>query len=173
MKILTINAWKNRGSSLIETVIAMGVLAVAIPLVFGALAESGKSTLAAEADTHSTWIIPACMAEIQASRNGSPQFFSNTVTNETFPPQGEVWVLAFSKEGLPIGKITQSDYAIGIKQIDRKPIRYLAKLSAEHPPSTEMNLGQTPILRVLISLEFPATSPAAKRQKREFYTRIP
>ena len=36
-------ASKTRGSSLIEAVIAMGVLAVAIPLVFGALAEAGKS----------------------------------------------------------------------------------------------------------------------------------
>ncbi len=177
MRDFRITAWTNRGSSLIETVIAMGVLAVAIPLVFGALAESGKSTQSSEAETRSTWIIPACMDEIQASRSGTAQFFPTTVVSETFPPQDDVWALAFSGQGAPVGKIPKPDYAKGMKEIDGKTIRYIAKLSAVNvtPSAAEAKArpGLAPTLRVQITLEFPATSPVGKRQKLEFYTRIP
>ena len=172
-----ITAWNKRGASLIETVIAMGVLAVAIPLVFGALAESGKSTQSSEAETRSTWIIPACMEEIHASRSGRSQFFPATLANETFPALGDVWALAFSGEGKLIGKIPKADYDKGTREIDGKRIRYIVALSAVNvPPSaaeTEAKPGHIPILQVQITLEFPATAPAAKRQRLEFNTRIP
>lgn len=161
---------KTRGSSLIETVIAMGVLAVAIPLVFGALAEGGKSGMASEADTRSTWIVPSCMAEILASREGRPQFFTATAVNEIFPPTGEIWALAFSPEGKPIGKITKAVYDKGTKELNGKPVRYIASLSAATTPTAS---GATPMLRARIALEYPATSPAKKRQTLDFYTRIP
>lgn len=169
--------WHTRGSSLIETAIAMGVLAVAIPLVFGALAESGKSTLSSEAETRSTWIIPACMEEIQASRSGRPQFFATTVVDESFPPIGGIWALGFSREGQTVGKLTQSEYDSGTQEIEGQSIRYIATLKAEKDSpgdlETEQKSSIAPILRVQISLEFPATSPANKRQKLQFYSCIP
>ena len=159
-----------RGASLIETVIAMGVLAVAIPLVFGALAESGKSGMSSEAETRSTWIIPACMEEIQASREGKSQFFTPTIVGEAFPAAGEVWVLGFTAEGKPVGKVNKAGYDKGTKEIDGKPVRYLVSLSAVVPtPPT----GVTPMLSLRMSLEYPAVSPVAKRQNLQFYTRIP
>ena len=91
------------GSTLvIESVIAVCVLAVAIPLVFGALAEGGKSNFTAQAETRSTWMVTACMDEIHASRDGKPQYFTATTIGQTFPPAGDVWALAFSEEGRPI-----------------------------------------------------------------------
>lgn len=161
---------QTRGSSLIETVIAMGVLAVAIPLVFGALAESGKSGVSSEAETRSTWIVPACMEEILASREGRPQFFTATSVGQVFPPSGEVWALAFTPEGKAIGKLTKGIYDKGTKELNGQPVRYIASISsATTPPTT----GLTPLLRTRISLEYPSTAPAAKRQKLEFFTRIP
>lgn len=160
----------SRGASLIEAVIAMGVLSVAIPLVFGALAESGKSGLSSEAETRSTWIVPSCMEEIQASRDGLPQYFTATAVNQIFPPSGEVWALAFSAEGGTIGKITKAEYDKGTKRINGKDVRYIATLSAAQTPTAT---GATPMMRVLISLEYPSSAPAKKRQKLDFYTRIP
>ncbi len=171
MKTPLFKTLRNRGSSLIETVIAMGVLAVAIPLVFGALAESGKSGLSSEAETRSTWMIPVCMEEVQASRDGRPQFFTTTKVGETFPPTGDVWALAFSPEGKPVGKISKAVYEKGTKEVDGQPVRYIASLDSSSP--TTPITGSTPMLKMHISLEYPATSPAAKRQKLEFYTRIP
>ena len=161
---------QTRGSSLIEAVIAMGVLAVAIPLVFGALAESGKSGVSSEAETRSTWIIPACMEEILASREGRPQFFTATAVGQVFPPAGEVWALAFTPEGKPIGKLAKGIYDKGTKELNGQPVRYIASISSATSTSTS---GVTPLLRTRISLEYPASAPAAKRQKLEFYTRIP
>jgi hypothetical protein len=160
---------RNRGSSLIETVIAMGVLAVVIPLVFGAIAESGKSGMSAEAETRSSWIVPACMDEIQASRDGKPRFFTATTTGQAFPASGTVWALGFSADGKPVGKIDKSLYDKGAKEIAGKPIRFIASMSA----TPQLPATTPPMMRVLVTLEYPSTSPATKRQKLDFYTRIP
>ncbi|HEX7261171.1 MAG TPA: hypothetical protein VF258_05095 [Luteolibacter sp.] len=160
---------KNRGSSLIESAIAMGVLAVVIPLALGALAESGKSGASAEAETRSTWMVPVCMKEIEASREGRPQFFTSTTDGQIFPPAGEIWALAFSAEGEPVGKVNQAIYDKGTREIDGKPVRYIAFINSEVDPMA----GITPMLRVRITLEYPAAAPVAKRQKLDFNTRIP
>jgi type II secretory pathway pseudopilin PulG len=160
----------ERGASLIEAVIAIGVLAVAIPIVFGALAEAGKCGLASQAETRSTWMIPACMDEIRASRAACPQYFTATMIGQTFPPTSEVWALAFSAEGKPIGKISQVLYDRGTRVIDGHSVRYIASLVS----STAASKGEpTPLLRVHIALEYPAMAPVEKRRKLDFYTLIP
>lgn len=159
----------DRGSLLIESVIAMGVLAVVIPLAFGALAESGKSSVSSEAETRGTWMIPVCMKEIEASREGRPQFFTATTAGQVFPPAGEIWVLAFSPEGKPVGKVSHAVYDKGTREINGRPVRYFASICSEVDSVT----GSTPLLRVRITLEHPAASPAGKRQKLDFHTRMP
>lgn len=161
----------RRGSSLIEAVIAMGVLAVAIPLVFAALAESGKSGMSARAETRSTWIIPACLSEIRASRAGLPQYFSATTTGQQFPAADGLWALAFSPDGRSLGKLSQALYNKGTRELDGQVIGYIATLSATTP--TPASTEPVPLLRARISLEYPPTAPAAKRQKLDFYSRIP
>jgi hypothetical protein len=160
----------SRGSTLIEAVIAAGVLAVAIPLVFGALAESAKSGMSAAAETRSPWIISACMAEIHASRDGHPQFFTPTAIHQTFPPDDDVWALAFSAEGLPIGNVQLNDYQKGTGSLNGHPVRYIANLTSTE---ADTHQGATPMLSTHIVIEYPAISPVSKRQKIDFYTRIP
>jgi hypothetical protein len=154
----------------VEAVIAVGVLAVAIPIVFGTLAESGKSGLAAQAETRSAWIVPVCMDEIRASRVGRSQYFPPTLTGQTFPSAGEVWALAFTPDGKAIGKLTQSSYDAGVSLMDEKKVGYIAIMSASEvnsPPESK------PMLRVDIILEYPAARNALKRKKLNFNTRIP
>jgi Tfp pilus assembly protein PilV len=160
----------QRGSSLIETVIAMGVLAVAIPLVFGTLAESGKSGVSSAAETRSTWMIPVCMEEIRASREGRPRYFTPTASAEAFPTNGDVWALAFSDGGKLVGKISKAAYEKGTKELDGQAVVYIASLSAAEDLA---EAATAPMLRTRISLEYPSASPAAKRRKIDFYTRIP
>jgi hypothetical protein len=162
-------ALQASGSSLLESVIAVGVMSVAIPLVFGAIAESGKSRIAAEAETRSTWVVPACLAEIHASREGKAQYFTTTTAGEAFPPGGEVWALGFSSAGKLIAKVDQAFYQKGIQELDGQAVRYLVALSAVPSPR---NPTQPEMMRVKIALEFPAASPATRRQKLDFYTRI-
>jgi Tfp pilus assembly protein PilV len=159
-----------RGSSLIETVIAMGVLAVAIPLVFGTLAESGRSGMSSAAETRSTWMVPVCMEEIRASREGRPRYFTPTAAAEVFPTNGDVWALAFSDDGKPVGKISKAAYDKGTKELDGQAVGYIASLSAA---ADLAEIKGVPMLRARISLEYPSASPAEKRRKLDFHTRIP
>ena len=161
---------ENRGATLVEAVLAVGVLAVAIPLVFGTIAEAGRTGSNAEAETRSTWIIPLCVEEIQASRDGKSRFFAATKTGQVFPTAGDVWALAFADDGSLLGKVSKSDYDKGLRQLDGKPVRYIAAMSAAQ---TTNKPGTTPMLRMQISLEYPAAARAGKRAKLDFHSRLP
>ena len=160
----------RRGSTLMEAVIAVAVLAVAIPMVFGTLAESGKSGLAAQAETRSAWIITTCMDEIRASRAGQPQYFTSTVIGQAFPPPGEIWALAFSVEGKPIGKISKDLYGSGSRELDGKRIAYIAAMSGV-PTTSESETSH--MLRADITLEYPAARNAMQRAKLAFHSLTP
>lgn len=170
MKTCSLHSKFARGVTLVEAVIAVGVLAVAVPLVLGALAEAGKSGFSSQAETRSTWMVPACLDEIQSSRDGRPQYFTATTTGQPFPPAGDVWALAFSSEGKPVGKLSKAQHDKGAKELDGKPIRYIAVMSAGTPTVTAS--GQT-MLRARVSIEYPASAPSTKRNKLDFHTRIP
>jgi F0F1-type ATP synthase membrane subunit c/vacuolar-type H+-ATPase subunit K len=158
------------GASLIEAVIAVGVLAVAVPLVMGTIAEAGKSGMSAEAETRSTWIISTCMAEISASRTGQSRYFAATVTGQSFPNAGDVWALAFSPEGKAVGRLSKSQHDGGTKELDGQPIRFIAVLSATPQGTTS---GGVPMLKTRVSIQYPAAVPAAKRGKLDYHTLIP
>jgi hypothetical protein len=153
------------GATLVEAVIAVGVLAVAVPLVFGAIAEAGKSGFSSEAETRSTWTVHACMEEIRASREGRPLFFEATTPGQAIPPIGEVWSLAFSAAGKPVGRLTTALHQQGAKELGGIPIRYIAVISAQP--------GAGNLMQTRISIEYPASAPEKKRSKLDFYTRIP
>lgn len=160
----------HSGVSLVEAVISIGVLALVIPIVSGALAQAGKCMVVTRAESRSTWMIPACLDEIDASRAARSPYFPATAAGQTFPSAGDVWALAFSPEGKTIGKISRSLYDTGTRTLDGHPVRYLAAMTATMAPSCG---APTSMLQVRVSLEYPARLPAAHRQKLDFYTLIP
>ncbi len=159
-----------RGASLLEAVIAVGVLAVAVPLVFGALVEAGKSGTSSQAETRSTWMVPVCMEEIRASREGRPRYFTSTSAGQAFPSSGDVWALAFAADGSLIGKLTKAQYDQGVRDLAGKPVRFITSMSAT--PET-VKPGATPLMRVDVFVEYPAIQKATRRGKLAFHTRIP
>lgn len=167
MKNSSVKISSRSGSTLVESSIAMGLLAVAVPLVFGSMAEAGKSGASAEAETRSVWVIPACLDEIKNSRAGKPQYFAATETGQAFPPENEIWALAFSTEGSCMGKISIAQYENGIKEFNGKRISHLAKINAKM--SQEIN----GMLELCITLEYPAIAPAGKRRTLDFHSQIP
>jgi len=158
------------GSTLLEAVIAAGVLAVAIPLVGGVLARAGQCAIAAQADTRSTWIIPACLDEIRASRTGCPRYLPPSTNGRVFPPGGEVWALAFSAAGKPLGRVARAPYARGTREIAGVAVCYIVSLSSSPAPA---EMAGPPLLPVHLSLEFPAAAPADHRRKLSFHTLMP
>ncbi len=170
MRILPIPARNHRGVTLVESVIAIGVLAVAIPLVFGAIAESGKSGMSAQAETRATWMVPVCMEEIRASRAGKPEYFTSTKVGEIIPPSGQVWALGFSADGSPVGRLDGGAYEQGSREMNGKTLLYIASIHSEPATATT---DSAPMLTVRISIEYPAAAPSSKRQSLHFHTRIP
>jgi Tfp pilus assembly protein PilV len=156
--------------TLIEAIIAVGVLAVAVPLVLGTIAEGGKSGMAAEAETCAVWMLADCMAEIQASRNGVSRYFPATTLGQTFPPVGDVWALAFYPDGTLAGQLSKSLHDSGTKELGGKPIRFIAVLEASAQTITP---DRTPMLKTRISIQYPSSAPVAKRGQLDFYTLIP
>ena len=167
MKIASVKMSHRSGSTLVESSIAMGVLALAVPLVFGSMAEAGKSGATADAETRSAWIIPACLQEIENSRAGKPLYFTATETGQTFPPENEIWALAFSNEGSSVDKITIAEYESGIKTLEGKSISHLAKISASKADEND------DMLNLRITLEYPAAAPVGQRRTLDFHSRIP
>ena len=161
---------RQRGALLLEAVLAIGVLAVAVPLVLGALTEAGKCQWEARAETCSVGMVRACLDEMGASLDGCPQWLPSRRRAQVFPPPGEVWVLAFSREGQPIGILSRDRYEQGAREVDGKSVRYLAALAASTVPARP---GIPPLLRVQVSIEYPAISPRAQRAKIDYYTYLP
>jgi len=170
MKPFSNNSGKARGSSLIEAIVAVGVLAVAVPLVFATLAGSGESGLSAQAETRCSWIVPACLEELQATRTGDSRFLPDTVAGEAFPAGGERMALAFSGDGRVLGQVPRESYESGLRTLGGEPVRYIVALSGT-PLATDSEA--VPLLAVRLTLEYPAVSPAAKRGKLDFHTRMP
>ncbi len=158
------------GSSLIESIVAVSVLAVAIPLVFAALAGTGESGLSAHAETRSSWIVQTCLNEIHASRDGKAMFLGTSRPGQPFPSGGGAAALAFSSDGRLIGDISRDAYERGVREINGETVRFIASLRGYHPAEEQAGI---PMLNVSITQEYPAVAPAAKRQKIHFHTRVP
>ena len=160
---------RRSGFSLIETVIALCVLAVTVPLVFLALETGGRSGMTSATESRSRWMVEACLEEIRASREGRARWLSNTRPGSVIPPDGELWALAFSNDGRVLGKVAAGQWAAGIGHLDGQAVRYLAGIE-----SIESVSNGIPAMRVVrISLEDPAAAPAGKRGKSGFHTLVP
>jgi type II secretory pathway pseudopilin PulG len=160
----------HRGSSLVEVVVSIGVLAVAVPLIFGSIVESGNAGQYSAAETRAPWMVGTCMEEIRASRAGKARYFDNTGMDQPFPPTGEIWALGFAESGSIIGKLSRQEYESGLRKFEDSDIRYIASIrSSTKPP----DIPEGSPLSIHISVEFPAAAPAAKRRTLDFHTLLP
>lgn len=170
MKISRRNRAGRKGTSLIEVVIAVGVLAVAVPLVLGTMAQSGEANASSLAETRCSWMVPLCMDELKLAMKGRSEVIPELKPGQDFPSSGHL-VLGFSGEGSLLGKVAGSDYETGVSKLAENPVRYLATMKGEMPGNIEDGIPAS--LAVTIAVEYPAAAPAAKRQRIEFHTKLP
>jgi Tfp pilus assembly protein PilV len=162
----------HSGASLIEVVIAMGVLAVSLPMLFGVFAKSGESAAAAKAETRCNWIIPECMREIEAAREGKARFLPKRDPGAPYPAAGETLALAFSGDGRPLGKVPSRSYESGVKSLADEPVRYLVSIHSQLAENKDRP-DAPPMLNLRLTLEYPAAVPVHKRRTLDFHSRIP
>lgn len=157
----------RQGFSLVEALLATGVLAVALPLLAGVMVAAGQSGVDARADTRSTWMASACVAEIEALRGGRSCWFPAVAAGAAFPQDDEVWALGFGADGGMVARVPTPLYQKGLRQLDGKRVSYIMKLAARH--------GDAPagLMQVTLTLEYPAAAAAAQRRKLRYHTYLP
>lgn len=158
-----------RGVSLVETMVAIGVLAVVGPLAVAALLKSSEGGSTARAETRSAAIVESCLSELKAARDTNSEFLPKLQPGENFGTDAML-CLAFSGDGTLLGSINEGTYTKGSGKVDSKDAVYLAVLEGELKGQRP---GYPPLLTVHIKIEHPAIVPKEKRTRMEFYTQLP
>lgn len=158
------------GFSLIEAIVSVGILALAIPLVLGALVESGNSGTSAAAETRCGWMVPACLDELKAAADGKSAVLPKIPLGTAFPASGEVNGIAFGAGGESLGAVNKAAYETGVRRMSDTDVRYIAVLEGEVLPA---KAGSVAMRSIRVSIEYPASAPASKRTKLDFFTKTP
>ena len=150
-----------------ESVISIGVLAVAVPMILAAIGESGRAGEASGAETRAPWIAAAMFEEIRSAGEGKSAFFTAGADGRVTPPAGEVWALGFTRGGALVERISADQYNAGIRDRDEDAVRYFARVHAAPDGQAGATPNQVPAMRVTV--EFPATAPANRRRSLDFH----
>jgi hypothetical protein len=159
----------QRGVSLVEAMVSIGVLAVAAPLALAALLRAGEGTGASRAETRAPLIVENCMSELEMARKGTAEHLPAMLPGEEFG-KSDVLCLAFGSDGGLLGKIDGGGYDAGAESVANKDAYYLATLQGVED---EERTGFPPMLRVKVTIEYPSTAPSERRRKMEFFTKLP
>jgi len=147
---------KEPGFSLIEVVMALGVVAFAIVAIMGLLPTAVTSANDSKRESRAAFIAQGVFANLQASP------FATAKTVEGGPvidmATASTSYLAFDTDGQPLGAIRPSDFITGLST--PSTIDFVARLSATPVSGTD---GLT---HVDLRLESPA--PAAEGRRRGY-----
>ena len=148
------------GFSLVEAVVALGVLAVAVPLGMAALAGAVASDGVARADAVAPGIVATCLEELRAAKQGGGRWLPAVETGELLA--GKSWRLGFSSAGEVIGYVEPETDQTGCRD---GRMAYLAKM--------EWIGADEAAGKVRVTVGFPVAARAEVRKKVEFVTRMP
>ena len=155
---------KRRGMTLMEVVIAIGVVAFVVPIILAATASSAKSRMNAEADTRSAWLAKEVHRQI-LSKLADPVRESVITTDIGFPVFGsesDPIVLAYDNDGsfLEEGGISDIDSPSLIPKA-----AYLVAIHGEahSPPNLSAASSPIPLSLVHIRILHTAKSAPGKR----------
>jgi len=156
-----------RGISLVEVMVAVGVLALVVPVTLAAIAAATESAHRARAETRAPLIAERVLDEIKAARLAETELLPRLEAGVDFPPQGEVLALAFDREGSAVAAVDGAAYQEGSEELEGEEVAYLATLAgvSEAPESSG--------LRVTVTIEHPARRRAGDRDRLTFTTKLP
>ena len=154
---------RTRGASLVEAVVAVAVLAVALPLALAAMGKAGESSGSARAETRAPVIASFIRAELEAARTGGSEIYGTLQAGQAFPG-GASKALAFGRDGGFIGGISGADYDKGISRIEGQDVFFIA--------SAKGVAGDRGLL-VTVRIEHPAVRKPDQRSVVELHTLLP
>lgn len=154
---------RNRGASLVEAVVAVAVLAVAMPLALAAMGKAGESSGAARAETRAPVIASFIRSELEAARQDGSEIYGTLTAGQAFPTGG-LKALAFGRDGAFLGQLTQAQYDKGIDRIEGNDVFFVASAKG---------VSQARGVLVTVRIEHPAVRKPSKRSVVELYTLLP
>lgn len=132
---------------LLETVLAVAVMAVIVPVAMMAMGEACKGEQEVRAETLGLWAVPACLDEWKAI--GKPR------------------ALALAGDGTVLGPLSELKYGMGLSEVEGRRVAYLCGIEEAVAVVDERGLR-----KIRLSLEYPAVAPVADRRRIEFHTRM-
>ncbi|MBC7980728.1 MAG: hypothetical protein H7Y36_09225 [Armatimonadetes bacterium] len=101
----------RNGMTLMEVVIAIGVVAFVVPLILAATTSAGNSRRNAEADTRSAWITRQVQQEILAkwATPEHPSVITTPISFPAFSSKASPTVLAYDRDGEFVAAAPDSD----------------------------------------------------------------
>ncbi|MBB5349902.1 Tfp pilus assembly protein FimT [Haloferula luteola] len=153
------------GVSLVETVVAVAVLAVAIPLSLAAMTKAGDETRVARAETRAPAIAEYVKMELEQARSGTSAVYGKL---DEFPVLSEgsgAKPLGFSRDGSLIGPLGDDEYENGVRPTAGQEEVYFVALATTR--TTERGT------LVTVKIAHPAIRAAKKRKEVSFHTLLP
>ena len=160
------------GSVLAETILSVGLLALAIPWLHAAWSAAKDDLNQAAVEDLAHHACTVTLSQIDAARDGKSSSLPPIPPGTPIPPANEIWALGFGPDGSLLGRVAPERYQSGCRAdaaIDlQQPAACLMRIDAAGVSS-----GTTPPIPLRLILEYPASKPAASRHKHIFHTLIP
>lgn len=158
---------QKRGMTLMEVIIALGVVAFVMPIILTATGSANLSRLGAEADTRSAWLAREVQREV-ISAWADPARESVIETSLDFPQfadESSPEILAYDSDGNFLTKGAPEDLS-GPSKIPKAT--YLVAIHGEaHSPPNLTHGSSLSLLRIRVL--HPAKAPPAKRSDLRYH----
>jgi type II secretory pathway pseudopilin PulG len=160
------------GMTLMEVVIAISVMAFAVPLIFTATTSASSSRLAAEADTRSVWLTREVQREIILKWSEDSNIEDQSIITSTFPFPGSG--LGVSSKTLIFDNAGEFISEGGPSDRENSSVipgaAYVVFVEAEiyTPPGAVPSSGEDTLARVTIDVSSPAKTIPGKRSQYRY-----
>lgn len=162
---------RYRGLTLMEAVIALGVIAFAVPLVLSATAISTRTRINAETDTRSAWLARVVQRELTDAWRALPStMFTPAPAFPNFASATEPEVLLFDAEGRFLARGNNNDYRNGSRNPNAV---YLISVHSQRQSPANITTNENLLARVQITVAHHAKAPLAKRVPCTYSILIP
>lgn len=155
--------------TLMETVIAIGVIAFTVPLILAGTSASLDDRRNAEADTRAAWLVKDVQKQIAATwATPARQTYLPTSLNLSFPTFGSSSnpiVLIYDSTAGFISAGSSTDVKSGTKT---SGAHFLVTAYSKLQNPANLTTSSAELSRIYLQIHYPAKAPLAKRQVLQF-----
>lgn len=153
-----------------EVVLAIAIVALTIPLIFGVMGASSGSRKQSRVETHGPFIARGLMDDVQRGWRAEGYFFEGELPSPHFGEEGDERIFGFDSEGLFVRRLSAAEDGAGVGD---GGIVYVAKVRGEAPDTGTFLAGETDAAEaslVTVRIESPAIAKPPERKSMVYQT---